>query len=290
MNVLITGVSGLIGSALARELRARGDQVTGVSRTPSADEVSWKTITPAFLNEVDCVVNLAGESIAGRWTKSKKSRIISSRVEATSLIAAAIVEADNPPSCLVQASASGFYGDSGSETVDECAGPGRGFLAEVCQQWEAAAKPVADAGIRTVVPRFSIVLADGPGALGRLALLTRLCIGGPLGGGGQWWSWISLNDTVKSIIYLLDNKVSGPVNIATTNPQPQRTFAATLGKVLRRPAFVPAPGFAINLALGEMGKSLLLDSLRLQPTVLIENGFDFQDPELEGALRRILSA
>jgi hypothetical protein len=245
-------------------------------------------MTPTLLDEVDAVVNLAGESIAGRWTKSKKGRILDSRVEATSLVAAAIVNADNPPNCLVQASAAGFYGDRGSEVLEESAGPGEGFLAEVCQQWEAASQPVVDMGIRTAVPRFSIVLANGPGALGRLALTTRLCVGGPLGNGRQWWSWVSLNDTVRSIMHLLDHDVSGAVNISTPNPETQRTFATTLGKVLRRPAFVPAPGFAISAALGEMGTSLLLDSFRLYPNVLLENGFVFQDSELEGALRRIL--
>ena len=288
MNVLITGVTGLIGSALASELQRRGDKVIGVSRRPSADQISWEGMTPTLLDEVDAVVNLAGESIAGRWTKSKKGRILDSRVEATSLVAAAIVNADNPPNCLVQASAAGFYGDRGSEVLEESAGPGEGFLAEVCQQWEAASQPVVDMGIRTAVPRFSIVLANGPGALGRLALTTRLCVGGPLGNGRQWWSWVSLNDTVRSIMHLLDHDVSGAVNISTPNPETQRTFATTLGKVLRRPAFVPAPGFAISAALGEMGTSLLLDSFRLYPNVLLENGFVFQDSELEGALRRIL--
>ena len=288
MNVLITGVTGLIGSALASELQRRGDKVIGVSRKPSIDQISWEGITPALLNEVDAVVNLAGESIAGRWTKAKKGRILASRVEATSSLVATIGSTDNPPNCLVQASAAGFYGDRGSEILDESAGSGDGFLAEVCREWEAASQPATDMGIRTVVPRFSIVLANGPGALGRLALATRLCIGGPLGNGHQWWSWVSLDDTVRSIVYLLDHDVYGAVNISTPNPETQRTFATTLGKVLRRPAFLPAPKFAISAALGEMGKSLLLDSFRLQPNVLVENGFVFEDSELEGALRRIL--
>ena len=276
MNVLITGVTGLIGSALASELQRRGDKVIGVSRSPSPDQIPWEGVTPTFLNEVDAVVNLAGESIAGRWTKSKKGRILASRVEATSFLANAISAADNPPSSLVQASAAGLYGDRGSEILDEFAGPGEGFLSEVCQQWENAAKPVADIGIRTAVPRFSVVLANGPGALGRLALITRLGIGGPLGNGRQWWSWISLDDAVKSILHLLDHEVSGAVNISTTNPEIQRTFATTLGKVLRRPAFIPAPGFAITAALGEMGKNLLLDSFRLQPNVLLETALSLE--------------
>ena len=289
MNVLITGVTGLIGSELATALRSRGDNVIGVSRTPTDDQVSWEDVTPSLLDEVDAVVNLAGESIAGRWTKSKKDRILASRVEATSLLAAAITSADNPPKVLVQASASGFYGDMGDVILNESAAAGKGFLSDVCQQWEAAAQPVADLGIRTVVPRFSIVLADGPGALGRLALVTQLCIGGPLGNGRQWWSWISINDTVRALLHLLDHDISGPVNIATPNPELQRTFAKKLGNVLRRPSFVPTPGFAIKLVLGEMGKNLLLESFRLDPGALVESDFEFDDPELEGALRGILS-
>lgn len=289
MNVLVTGVTGLIGSELAIALRARGDSVVGVSRNPTHDQISWDSLTPSLLSEIDAVVNLAGESIAGRWTRSKKDRILSSRVEATSLVAAAIRDCDAPPACLVQASASGFYGDMGTEILDESAAAGTGFLSEVCQQWEAAAQPAVDAGVRTVVPRFSVVLANGPGALGRLALITKLCIGGPLAGGRQWWSWVTLNDAVRSILHLLDGDASGPVNIATPNPELQRSFAKKLGKVLRRPSVVPAPGFAIKLALGEMGTTLLLDSFRLLPTALLESGFEFDDPELEQALRGILS-
>ncbi len=289
MNVLITGITGLIGSELAAALRSRGDNVIGVSRTPTDEQVSWEDVTPSFLNEIDAVINLAGESIAGRWTKSKKNRILTSRVEATSLLATAIAQADNPPKVLVQASAAGLYGDMGDVILDESAAAGKGFLSEVCQQWEAAAQPVADLGIRTVVPRFSIVLADGPGALGRLTLVTKLCIGGPLGNGRQWWSWISINDTVRALLHLLDHDVSGPVNISTPNPELQRTFAKKLGKVLGRPSVVPAPGFAIRLVLGEMGKNLLLESFRLDPGALMASGFEFDDPELEGALRGILS-
>lgn len=289
MNVLITGVSGLIGSQLALALEGRGDGVIGVSRTPTNGQISWDDVTPTLLNEVDAVVNLAGESIAGRWTKSKKNRIMASRVEATSLVAEAIVAAENPPKCLVQASASGFYGDKGDALLDETASAGNGFLSEVCQRWEAAAQPVVDLGVRTVVPRFSIVLAGGPGALGRLALVTKLCIGGPLGNGRQWWSWVSINDAVRGLVHLLDHEISGPVNIATPNPETQKAFAKKLGTVLRRPSVLPAPGFAIRLALGEMGSHLLLESFRLEPAALTASGFKFEDPELEGALRGILS-
>ena len=288
MNVLITGSSGLIGSALATALRSRGDKVTGVSRNPSSDEVSWDDVSPELIESFDAVVNLAGESIAGRWTKTKKQRILDSRVRATSAIASAISGATSPPKCLIQASAAGFYGNRGDEVLNESSSTGTGFLADVCQKWEAAASPVLEVGTRLTIPRFGVVLADGPGALGRLVLVTKLLIGGPLGKGRQWWSWVSLDDTIRSLIFLLDHEISGPVNIATPNPEPQKTFAAILGQVLRRPAVVPAPGFAIRAVLGEMGAYLLLNSTRLSPEVLLTAGFEFEDPGLNDALCKIL--
>ena len=288
MNVLIAGGSGLIGSALTTTLRSRGDKVTGVSRSPSSDEVAWNEITPELMEDFDAVINLAGESIAGRWTKAKKKRILESRVDTTSAIALAIADSKNPPQCLIQASAAGFYGNRGDEVLNESSATGEGFLAEVCRQWEAAASPAEEAGTRLVMPRFGIVLANGPGALGRLVLVTKLLIGGPLARGRQWWSWGSLNDAVRSLLFLLDHELSGPVNIATPNPETQKKFATTLGNVLRRPAVIPAPGFAIRMALGEMGTHLLLDSTRLNPETLVDEGFEFEDPHLQEALRKIL--
>jgi uncharacterized protein (TIGR01777 family) len=289
MNILISGASGLIGSALTAALQNRGDQVTGVSRTPSPNQVRWEEVTPELMNDFDAVINLAGESISGRWTKSKKRRILDSRVNSTSAMATAITGSKDPPRCIIQASAAGFYGDRNDQILNEEAGSGDGFLSEVCQQWEAAASPVTNVGTRLVTARFGIVLAVGPGALGRLVLVTRLFLGGPLGTGRQWWSWISLNDTVRAVLFLLDKEISGAVNIATVNPQPQKVFASTLGRVLHRPTLTPAPRFAIKAALGEMGAALLLESTRLNPSVLAENGFEFQDPDLESALRKILA-
>ena len=289
MNVLIAGGSGLIGSAVATRLQSRGDSVTGVSRSPSSNDVAWADITPELMENYDAVINLAGESIAGRWTRRKKQRILESRVESTTTIASAIASSKNPPRCLIQASAAGFYGDRGDELLSESCPSGEGFLAEVCQQWEAAASPTRDAGTRLVMPRFGIVLADGPGALGRLVLVTKLLIGGPLATGRQWWSWVSLNDTIRALLFLLDHEISGPVNVATPNPETQKKFATTLGAVLRRPAVVPAPGFAIRMVLGEMGTHLLLDSTRLNPATLLEEGFEFQDSYLKEALRKILN-
>ena len=289
MKVLVTGASGLIGSALASELRVRGHEVLGVSRSPSAGSIEWHQMTPEFMEDVDAVVNLAGETIAGRWTQAKKRRLVDSRLETTKLVAAAISESSNPPSVLIQASASGYYGDRGDEVLHESSSKGSGFLADLCQQWETAAMPVEKVNTRLALTRFSVVLADEGGALSRLRTVTRLGIGGPLASGQQWWSWVSLRDAVRALVHVLDTEISGPVNIASAQPQRQRMFARTLGKVLHRPSLMPAPGIAIKAALGDMGTRLLLDSTRLQPSVLMASQFDFADDELEGALMRILN-
>ena len=289
MKVLVTGASGLIGSALASELRVRGHEVLGVSRSPSAGSIEWHQMTPEFMEDVDAVVNLAGETIAGRWTQAKKRRLVDSRLETTKLVAAAISESSNPPSVLIQASASGYYGDRGDEVLHESSSKGSGFLADLCQQWETAAMPVEKVNTRLALTRFSVVLADEGGALSRLRTVTRLGIGGPLASGQQWWSWVSLRDAVRALVHVLDTEISGPVNIASAQPQRQRMFARTLGKVLHRPSLMPAPGIAIKAVLGDMGTRLLLDSTRMQPSVLIANQFKFTDDELEGALMRILN-
>lgn len=289
MKVLVTGISGLIGSAVARELRVQGHEVIGVSRSPSPESVGWQQVNPTLMNDVDAVMNLAGETVAGRWTDAKKRRLLDSRLETTKLVAAAVWDSDSPPSVLIQASASGYYGQRGDEVLDESSSNGSGFLADLCQQWEAAAAPAETAKTRLVFARFSVVLASEGGALGRLRKVTRLGIGGPLGKGRQWWSWISLQDTVRALCHILEGEISGPVNIACDQPQRQRAFAKTLGRVLRRPSFTPVPAIAIRAVLGQMGESLLLDSTRLRPSALIANGFNFEDGELEGALRRIFT-
>lgn len=289
MKVLVTGISGLIGSAVASELRIQGHEVIGVSRSPSPESVGWQQVNPTLMNDVDAVMNLAGETVAGRWTDAKKRRLLDSRLETTKLVAAAVWDSDSPPSVFIQASASGYYGQRGDEVLDESSSNGSGFLADLCQQWEAAAAPAETAKTRLVFARFSVVLASEGGALGRLRKVTRLGIGGPLGKGRQWWSWISLQDTVRALCHILEGEISGPVNIACDQPQRQRAFAKTLGRVLRRPSFTPVPAIAIRAVLGQMGESLLLDSTRLRPSALIANGFEFEDGELEGALRRIFT-
>ena len=288
MKVLVTGVSGLIGSALASELTVQGHEVVGVSRVPATPAIGWKDVTPSLMNKVDAVVNLAGETISGRWTDTKKRLITKSRLDATETVTEAISQAEHPPTVLIQASASGYYGSRGDEALVESSSSGSDFLAELCRKWETAAAPVTAVNTRLVLARFSVVLASEGGALKRLKTVTRLGISGPLGTGRQWWSWISLHDAVRAILHLLENDISGPVNVASEQPQRQRAFTKTLGTVLRRPVLLPAPRIAIKAALGEMGESLLLHSARLQPSVLSAEGFEFRDGDLEHALRRIL--
>ena len=288
MRIVVTGVSGLIGSAFATELGIQGHEVIGVSRSPSAGSVGWEEVTATLMNDVDAVVNLAGETISGRWTDAKKRLITKSRLDATETVTEAIRQSEHPPTVLIQASASGYYGSRGDEALVESSSSGSDFLAELCRKWETAEAPVTAVNTRLVLARFSVVLASEGGALKRLKTVTRLGISGPLGTGRQWWSWISLHDAVRAILHLLENDISGPVNVASAQPQRQRAFTKTLGTVLRRPALLPAPRIAIKAALGEMGESLLLHSARLQPSVLSAEGFEFRDGDLEHALRRIL--
>jgi len=288
MRVAISGATGLIGAALAESLRRDGNEVLGISRRPGPDTVVWDVaageIDGAALEGVDAIVHLAGESIQGRWTKSKKERIMRSRVDSTVLLAGVVAELDRRPSVFVSGSAVGYYGDRGDEVLTEADGPGGGFLAEVALAWEQAARPVAALGVRLTHPRTSIVLAADGGALPRMKLLTQLGLGGPLGGGEQYWSWITLADEVRALRLLLDSEIEGPVNMAAPEPVRQRSFATALADALHRPAFVPGPAFAIRAALGEMGETLLLDSTRVAPGVLTEAGFAFDSPDLPSAL------
>ncbi|HEU0051805.1 MAG TPA: TIGR01777 family oxidoreductase, partial [Longimicrobium sp.] len=296
LRVAVSGASGLIGHALVPRLRADGHTVLRlVRRAPRApDEVGWDpergTLDAAALDGVDGVVHLAGENVAeGRWTEARKRRIRASRVESTRLLATAIAGLPRKPSVLVSASAIGIYGDRGDERLDEMSAPGSDFLAGVVREWEAAAAPAAEAGIRVACLRFGVVLAANGGALAKMLPLFRLGAGGPMGSGGQWVSWISLDDVVELIVRALhDPALTGAVNAvagAVTNQQ----LADTLGRVLHRPALIPVPAFALRLALGgEMANGTVLASQRVEPRRLTQLGFAFHHPELEGALRAIL--
>jgi uncharacterized protein (TIGR01777 family) len=292
MRVAITGVSGLIGSALADNLRAGGHEVVGISRRHNAGGIVWDVeagkLDPAELEGVDAVVHLAGESIQGRWTAAKKRRIAQSRVDSTELLASTIASLDRPPRVVVSGSAMGYYGNRGEEVLTESAAPGTGFLADVTRAWEDAAVPIADHGIRLCLARTSIVLATEGGALPRMRTITRAGLGGPLGSGRQFWSWITLRDEVAALRFLIDSDVEGPVNLATTDAVRQRQFAKQFAAALGRPAVIPAPGFAIRTALGEMGRALLLDSTRLEPRVLVKAGFSFESVDLDAAFSLLL--
>ena len=304
MRVAITGIRGLIGGALAASLRADGHEIVGISRRPEGagttgdgDEAAERTVTwdvaagtigASALEGLDAIVHLAGESIGGRWTAARKAAIMSSRVDSTRLLARVIGELDAKPSVFVCGSAIGFYGDRGEEELTEWSLPGDGFLADVCMRWERAAVPIPDAGVRLVRIRTGLVVGPGAEAIKRMARITRLGAGGPLGTGRQWWSWISLDDEVRAIRHLIDSDASGAFNLTSPNPIRQRDFQRALSAALRRPSFMPAPRFAIRSALGEMGQALLLDSTRVLPDGLTDGGFEFTHSELNSALSKAL--
>ena len=295
MNVLISGATGLLGTALARELEAGGHAVTRLTRSPgSAGDVGWDPEAGRIdgdLAGTEAVVHLAGESIAeGRWTPEKKRRILESRRKGTSLLAESIAALPTPPSVMVSTSADGYYGDRGAEILTEDSGTGTGFLAEVCREWEAAADPAREAGIRVVHPRTGIVLTPKGGALRRMLPIFKLGLGGRVGGGRQYWAWVSLDDVVGSFLHALTNQaVSGPVNVCSPNPATNAEFTKTLGRVLNRPTVFAVPAPAARLALGGVADELLLASKRMVPARLQETGYGFRHPDLEGALRHLLA-
>ena len=296
MQVLMTGSGGLIGSALAPALAADGHRVRRLRRSPATepDATSWNpadgTFAPGALDGIDAVVHLAGEGIAsGRWTAARKARIRDSRVDDTRRLAEALAALDAPPRVLVAASAIGFYGERGDELLDEAAAPGTGFLPEVSRAWEASAAPARDAGIRVVHLRIGIVLSPAGGALGQMLLPFKLGVGGVLGSGNQYMSWIAIDDVVGIARHALaDDALSGPVNAVAPQAVTNQEFTRTLGRVLRRPTILPAPAFALRIALGEMADALLLASTRVDPAALRAGAFEFEYPELEGALRQLL--
>jgi len=295
VKVLVSGSSGLIGSALVPALRQAGHQVVRlVRRRPEPpDEFFWLPdagqLDRSALEGVDAVVHLAGETIGKRWTSSAKERIRASRIEGARLLTEAMREIGTPPRVFVSASAVGYYGDRGSEILDENEAPGRGFLAEVCKDWEAATRPAVERGVRVVNARTGIVLSGRGGALKAMLPLFQLGLGGVLGDGRQYMSWIAIDDVVRGYLHLLeDSGLSGPVNLTSPNPVTNAEFTQTLAKVLGRPAFLRIPAQVLTLPLGEMAQETLLASQRAIPRRLLERGFQFQYPELEGALRHVL--
>ena len=290
MKVAVTGASGLIGSALVSELENRGDQVLRIGRTARQEgDIVWDpmegTLDPALIEAVDAVVNLAGETIEGRWTAKKKKKILESRVKGTQLLSQAFQRLDTPPKIFVSSSASGFYGDRGEEILTESSTAGNGFLADVCKAWEAAADTSSET--RLAIARTGVVFDPSGGALQKLLIPIRLFFGGPLGGGKQWWPWITLADEVKALMHMIDTDIEGPVNLVSPQPLRNKELTKQIAKALKRPAFIPAPAFALRALLGEMADGLLLSSSRILPEALEKSGFQFSSPDLQSALESL---
>ena len=297
MKILISGASGLVGSALIARLTKDGHQVVRLVRAqppPGVPVVVWipgkGVLDVAALEGFDAIVHLAGESIAtGRWTMEKKARIRDSRVRRTELLAGTIARLSRPPAVLLCASAIGFYGDRGDEILTEESASGKDFLSEVCRAWEAASEPAARKGVRVVRHRFGVILSPAGGALAKMLLPFKLGLGGRVGDGRQFMSWISLDDVVDELMHTLGAKdLRGAVNTVSPRPATNAEFTSTLGRVLRRPVIFPMPAFAARLAFGEMADALLLSSQRVEPKRLLASGYRFRYPDLEAALRHLL--
>ena len=292
-RVLVSGASGLIGQAVVSVLRAEGYKISRLTRSSQvqAGDVQWDPSQPlsaGLVSGFDAVVHLAGESIVGRWTESKKRRIRESRVLGTRNLAEALAKASPRPSVLVCASAVGYYGSRGDELLREESASGHDFLSEVCREWEAAAKPATDAGIRTLHTRFGLVLSRKGGALQKMLLPFRLGVGGRVGSGTQWWSWVDLQDVTGAMLHALKSNLQGPVNFVAPNPVINFEFTNVLGSVLARPTIFPVPAFAARLAFGQMADELLLASQRVEPVKLKESGYQFKFLDLRSALEAIL--
>lgn len=279
---------------LAELFETRGDEVVRLVRhAPKSDkEVRWQPmqeVPPQIVSGFDVVVHLSGESVAGRWSDAKKQRIRDSRVVTTDHLARALAGAEHKPGVFICASAIGFYGDRGEEVLTEDSLSGDGFLAEVCREWEFATDPAAEAGIRTVNLRTAIVLSRKGGALKLMLLPFRLGLGGRIGHGRQWWSWIHIEDFVTAVTHIVErNAISGPVNMTSPNPARNAEFTFSLAAALKRPAVLPVPAFAAQLALGEFAQEGLLASARVAPKKLLEGEFHFKYPELGAALAALI--
>jgi uncharacterized protein (TIGR01777 family) len=292
MRILVSGSHGLVGKALIRSLTSDGHEIVRLVRgkPASAGETEWHPnegrIDAAALEGLAAVVHLAGESIAsGRWTDEKKRAIRDSRVKGTALLSDALARLAHPPSVFVSASAIGYYGDRGDELLTETSAPGKDFLSGVCVEWEQATRPAIDKGIRTIHARFGIILDAKEGALAKMLTPFRMGIGGRIGDGKQWMSWIDIEDVVNGLKFLIESPVSGPVNFVAPNPVKNAEFTKTLGRVLSKPTLFPVPAFGARLAFGEMADALLLSSQRVKPGVLQH----FAYPTLDSALRHLLA-
>lgn len=297
MDIAVTGASGLIGTSLTAKLESLGHRVVPLVRSdpaPGTDAIRWDpkggTIDADSLEGIGGVIHLAGEGIANkRWSPEQKRRILDSRVDGTTLLAGTLAGLNRPPSVLLSGSAIGFYGDAGDTELTEQSPHGNIFLSDVCRAWEASTAAAEQAGIRVAHLRTGIVLDPTGGALGKTLGLFKLGLGGKLGSGRQWWSWIGIDDEVGAICFLLDHDISGPVNLTAPNPVTNATYTKVLGKVLGRPTILPVPSFGPKVVLGsELATQLLFTSARVLPNVLADAGYEFTSPDLEGALRKVL--
>ena len=297
MRLLISGASGLIGSALRSALMAAGNSTAALVRRPPADDqVQWdpaSSLDPRRLSGFDAIVHLAGKSISGYWSAGFKREVRESRVQGTSTLATAVAESyrqTGSPSVMVAASAIGYYGNRGDETLTEASPRGSGFLAEVCQEWEDATAPAAEAGVRVVQVRIGVVLAKHGGALAAMLTPFRLGLGGRIGDGQQFISWVMLDDVVGAFLFALTEGVlSGAVNAVAPKPARNAEFVRELGKAIHRPTILPLPAFVVRTVFGEMGESLLLASARVEPARLKTADYEFRHPDLQAALRRTLA-
>ena len=296
MKVAVTGSSGLIGSSLASFLSNEGVTVTRILReNPDENDISWKPEggcwDSAFAGGIDGIIHLAGENIAsGKWTRKKKEKIRNSRIEGTKRLCEQILKLPTPPSVFVCASAIGYYGNRGMEFLNEGSPKGSGFLPDVCAGWEEASNIVSKAGVRVINVRFGIVLSKNGGALAKMLTPFKMGMGGKIGSGAQYMSWVAMDDVTGAIYHaLVTDSLKGPVNVTAPNPATNKEFTNTLGKVLNRPTVMPMPAFAARLAFGEMAKDLLLASTKVAPKRLSDSGYEFQYPKLENALKHVLS-
>jgi len=297
-RVLVSGVSGPIGAALLPSLKTSGTTVTRLARpgsragAPDEAQIPWdpaKAIAAETVSGFDAVIHLAGESIVGRWTAEKKKAIRDSRVVGTKNLAEALAQAKEKPQVFVCSSAIGYYGDRGDEVLSEASAPGGGFLPDVCREWEAATKAASAAGIRTVQLRTGVVLSPKGGALGQMVPPFKMGVGGRIGDGRQWMSWIDVLDMVGAIHHILKTDLlRGPVNMVAPRPVTNAEFTKALASVLSRPAIFPVPRFAIKLAFGEMGETVLLGSQRVEPSQLVTSGYPFRFSDLRSSLQNCL--